>query len=103
MPAIDQFKPISPEIQAPPGKAAGGVRYGFVDLLRGLALVVMVETHVVNAYLPAGLRQGPFFYWLAFLNGLVAPSFLFASGYSLVLQGSRYWNDWLHFRPGSRS
>ena len=99
MPAIDQFKPISPEIQAPPGKAAGGVRYGFVDLLRGLALVVMVETHVVNAYLPAGLRQGPFFYWLAFLNGLVAPSFLFASGYSLVLQGSRYWNDWLHFRP----
>ena len=99
MPVIDQFKPISPEIQAPPGKAAGGVRYGFVDLLRGLALVVMVETHVVNAYLPAGLRQGPFFYWLAFLNGLVAPSFLFASGYSLVLQGSRYWNDWLHFRP----
>ena len=99
MPVIDPFKPISPEIQAPPGKAAGGVRYGFVDLLRGLALVVMVETHVVNAYLPAGLRQGPFFYWLAFLNGLVAPSFLFASGYSLVLQGSRYWNDWLHFRP----
>jgi uncharacterized membrane protein len=95
---MEHFKPISPEIQAPPGKAAGGVRYGFVDLLRGLALVVMVETHVVNAYLPAGLRQGPFFYWLAFLNGLVAPSFLFASGYSLVLQGSRYWNDWLHFR-----
>ncbi len=58
----------------------------------------MVETHVVNAYLPAGLRQRPFFYWLAFLNGLVAPSFLFASGYSLVLQGSRHWDDWLHFR-----
>ncbi len=59
----------------------------------------MVETHVVNAYLPAALRQGPFFFWLAFLNGLVAPSFLFASGFSLVLQGSRYWNDWLRFRP----
>ena len=58
----------------------------------------MVETHVVNAYLPVGLRQGTFFFWLAFLNGLVAPSFLFASGFSLGLQGSRYWNDWLSFR-----
>jgi uncharacterized membrane protein len=95
---IDQVRTISPEIHPPAVKASGTVRYGFVDLLRGLALVVMVETHVVNAYLPAGSRQSPFFFWLAFLNGLVAPSFLFASGYSLVLQGSRHWDDWLHFR-----
>jgi len=95
---IDQVRIVSPEIHTRTGKSAGAVRYGFVDRLRGLALVVMIETHVVNAYLPDGSRQGPFFYWLAFINGLVAPSFLFASGYSLVLQGSRHWNDWLHFR-----
>lgn len=98
MPESDQVRAVTAESGLPPGKPSAGVRYGFVDLLRGLALVVMVETHVVNAYLPTGLRQRPFFYWLAFLNGLVAPSFLFASGFSLVLQGSRRWDDWLQFR-----
>ncbi len=75
-----------------------GVRYGFVDLLRGFALVVMIETHVVNAYLPSDVRLRPFFFWLTFVNGLVAPAFLFASGFSIMLQGKRQWDNWLHFR-----
>jgi uncharacterized membrane protein len=96
---VEQVSSVSGESHGPAaGKPSASVRYGFVDLLRGLALVVMVETHVVNAYLPDSLRGGPFFYWLAFLNGLVAPSFLFASGFSLVLQGRRHWDDWLRFR-----
>ncbi len=73
-------------------------RYGFVDLLRGFALIVMIETHVVNAYLYAEPRHSPFFFWLTFFNGLVAPSFLFASGFSVMLQANRYWDDWLHLR-----
>jgi uncharacterized membrane protein len=76
------------------------VRYGFVDLLRGFALVVMIETHVMNAYLPLELRRGSeFFFWLTFINGLVAPTFLFASGFSLMLQGNVQWENWLRFRP----
>ena len=78
--------------------AARGPRYGFVDLLRGFALIVMIETHVVNAYLPAGERPTLFFFWLSFFNGLVAPSFLFAAGFSVILQANRLWEDWLHFR-----
>jgi uncharacterized membrane protein len=75
-------------------------RYGFVDLLRGFALVVMIETHVSNAYLPLELKKGSeFFFWLAFVNGLVAPAFLFASGFSIVLQSSGQWENWLRFRP----
>jgi uncharacterized membrane protein len=81
------------------GGKGGGQRYGFVDLLRGFALVVMIETHVVNAYLPAALRRGEFYFWLSFVNGLVAPSFLFASGFSIVLQARRKWEDWLHLGP----
>jgi uncharacterized membrane protein len=73
-------------------------RYSFIDLLRGLAVLVMVETHVVNAYLPADLRHNPFFFWLTFVNGLVAPSFLFAAGMSIFLQADRYWDSWLHFK-----
>jgi len=74
-------------------------RYGFIDLLRGFALLVMIETHVVNAYLPLALKKGStFFFWLAFVNGLVAPAFLFATGFSLILQGDYQWENWLHFR-----
>ncbi len=89
----------SNESNSPPNLPAKAPRYGFIDLLRGFALVVMVETHVSNAYLPLALRKGSeFFFWLAFVNGLVAPTFLFATGFSLMLQSKRQWDDWLHFR-----
>ncbi len=78
---------------------SGGTRYGFIDLLRGWALVVMVETHVVNAYLPQASRKSALFFWLSFVNGLVAPSFLFASGFSLILQARRQWGAWLGLGP----
>jgi uncharacterized membrane protein len=78
---------------------SGARRYGFVDLLRGWALVVMIETHVINAYLPPASRKSAFFFWLSFVNGLVAPSFLFASGFSLVLQARRQWNAWTGLEP----
>jgi uncharacterized membrane protein len=75
------------------------VRYGFVDLLRGFAMVVMIETHVMNAYLPVDFKRGSeFFFWLSFINGLVAPTFLFAAGFSLVLQGNTQWENWLRLR-----
>ncbi|HTY62399.1 MAG TPA: heparan-alpha-glucosaminide N-acetyltransferase domain-containing protein [Acidobacteriota bacterium] len=82
-----------------PLSPAKAPRYGFIDLLRGFALVVMVETHVMNAYLPHELKKDSvFFFWLAFLNGLVAPTFLFATGFSLMLQGSKQWENWLGLR-----
>jgi uncharacterized membrane protein len=74
-------------------------RYAFIDLLRGFALLMMIETHVVNAYYPVALRKGSeFFFWLTFLNGLVAPAFLFAAGFSIVLQSQTQWDQWLRFR-----
>lgn len=54
------------------------------DWLRGLAVLVMVQTHALVLLNPS-LRVGPFFRWLNFVDGLVAPSFLFASGFSLSL------------------
>jgi len=81
------------------GKPGAAQRYGFVDLLRGFALVVMVETHVINAYLPVPSRNTSLFFWLSFVNGLVAPSFLFASGFSVLLQARRKWEDWIRLGP----
>ncbi len=78
---------------------AGAKRYGFVDLLRGFAILVMIETHVMNAYLPLELKRGStFFFWLSFINGLVAPTFLFAAGFSIILQGNSQWDNWIHLR-----
>jgi uncharacterized membrane protein len=74
-------------------------RYGFVDLLRGIAMLVMIETHVMNAYLPIALKKGSsFFFWLSFVNGLVAPAFLFAAGFSIILQSNSQWDNWTHLR-----
>jgi uncharacterized membrane protein len=77
------------------GDRPSATRHGFIDLLRGFALIFMIETHVVNAYLPEAYRSSQFFYWLSFINGLVAPAFLFAAGSSVILQASRNWDQWL--------
>jgi uncharacterized membrane protein len=56
-------------------------RLVWLDLFRGAAVVVMIECHVVNTFLATSLRTGPLFHALDFLNGLVAPSFLFIAGF----------------------
>ncbi len=57
----------------------------FIDMLKGLALIVMVEVHVFNALLLPALKESWWFPSLNFINGLVAPSFSFASGMVFVL------------------
>src|SRR5512137_2912510 len=90
---------VAEATKANPRPRTGAKRYGFVDLLRGFAMVVMIETHVMNAYLPMALKRGSeFFFWLSFVNGLVAPTFLFAAGFSLILQGNIQWENWLRLR-----
>ena len=70
-------------------------RVEYIDLLRGWAVIVMIETHVINATLSADLAKGPFFEVLNFINGLVAPSFLFASGLAYAITTRRKVNDYL--------
>ena len=54
------------------------------DWLRGLAVLVMIETHSLVLLRPElyATRAGEV---LNFFNGLVAPSFIFAAGFSLAL------------------
>jgi len=58
------------------------VRYISADLLRGLVIIIMIEVHVFNAFLLPELKQTGWFSILNFINGLVAPSFLFVSGFA---------------------
>ncbi|PKL83598.1 MAG: hypothetical protein CVV24_04255 [Ignavibacteriae bacterium HGW-Ignavibacteriae-3] len=61
----------------------------FIDLLKGLALIVMVEVHVFNALISPELKNTWLFARLNFINGLVAPAFSFASGLVFVLSMQR--------------
>jgi uncharacterized membrane protein len=61
------------------------VRFIFVDLLRGWALLVMIEVHVFNVMLLPSLKNTDWFNILNYINGLVAPSFLFISGFAFML------------------
>jgi uncharacterized membrane protein len=72
-------------------------RIEFIDLLRGWAVIVMIETHVFNATLVPELTGSSFFQVLKFINGLVAPSFLFASGMAYAVTTRRKMNDYLSF------
>jgi len=66
------------------------VRYTFIDLLRGWAIILMIEVHVFNAFLLPELKQASWFDILTFVNGLVAPAFLFVSGFAFqVSSGSK--------------
>jgi hypothetical protein len=58
----------------------------------------MVETHVFNATLLPALRESGVFKVQTFLNGLVAPSFLFASGLVFAVTTRRKLHEYLSFR-----
>jgi uncharacterized membrane protein len=60
-------------------------RCDWIDQLRGWAVIIMIEVHCVNVWLQPALRPE----WLNYLNGLVAPSFTLAAGFSLTLSTFR--------------
>jgi uncharacterized membrane protein len=74
-------------------------RYVYIDLLRGWAVLVMIEVHVFNTFLLEQYRHAAWFPVLNFINGLVAPSFLFIAGYAFAVIGQRKWEDYLAFGP----
>ena len=60
-------------------------RLGYIDWARGLAILIMIEAHVIDAWTgPAG-RATPLFRHLMFVAGFAAPLFLFLAGVSVVL------------------
>jgi uncharacterized membrane protein len=64
-------------------------RLTFLDVVRGSAALVMIEVHVVNAFLVDAAREAWWFPALNYVNGLVAPAFLFAAGFAFALTSDR--------------
>lgn len=69
----------------------------FIDLLRGWAILVMIEVHVFNSLIIPSYKEAGWFVYLNFINGLVAPSFLFISGFAFVISSKKGLDELRHF------
>jgi len=75
---------------------ASSHRLGFIDGLRGWAVIVMIEVHTFNEWLLPDLKKLEIWKFINFANGLVAPSFIMLAGFSLGLTVVRKWDEYTH-------
>jgi uncharacterized membrane protein len=60
-------------------------RLAYIDWMRGLACVLMFQTHCYDAWLAPAAKKSSFFMWSQLLGTLPAPLFLFLAGVSVAL------------------
>jgi uncharacterized membrane protein len=60
-------------------------RLAYFDWMRGLACVLMFQTHCYDAWLSPAARNSTFFNWSQLIGSLPAPLFLFLAGISAAL------------------
>ncbi len=64
---------------------AGSGRQAYLDRVRGAAVLIMIEAHVLDSWTRVPDRTTHAFGWAMVLGGFGAPLFLFLAGVSLVL------------------
>jgi uncharacterized membrane protein len=65
-------------------------RRGYLDWLRGLSVLVMIEAHTLDAWTRLDARHNSVYGWAMIVGGFAAPGFLFLAGIALALAaGSR--------------
>ena len=74
-------------------------RLAFIDVLRGIACVWMVQTHVLNTCLSPEFRSGLFWNWLNISNGFVAVCFVFCAGAGFSIFSTKYSRDLTTLTP----
>jgi len=61
-------------------------RFPFLDWMRGLALVIMIQCHVFNSFARMDVRNGGLYSLAQFAGGLAGPLFLFMAGMTFAFQ-----------------
>jgi uncharacterized membrane protein len=79
--------------------SAASERLAFIDIMRGVACVWMIQTHIVNACLNPEYRSSWFFTPLNTSNGYVSVSFIFCAGAGFWLAASRKIQEYKAFQP----
>ena len=69
---------------------SGAARRGYIDWLRGILVLIMIEAHTLDAWTRLDARQNGAYGWAMIVGGFGAPGFLFLAGIALALAaGSR--------------
>ena len=63
----------------------GAVRHAYLDRVRGVAVLIMIEAHVLDSWTRAADRTHPGFGYAMILGGMGAPLFLLLAGITVVL------------------
>jgi uncharacterized membrane protein len=74
-----------------PAPEPGPSRLAYIDWMRGLACVLMFQTHCYDSWLSAGARQSRFFMYSQLGGTFPAPLFLFLAGVSFALVTEKLW------------
>ncbi len=74
-------------------------RYIFIDVLRGIAVLWMIETHVVDVVLNSVYKKGFLYELLNISNGFVAVTFLFCAGAGFWIAATRKAEAYRRFEP----
>jgi len=61
-------------------------RFPFLDWMRGLAVVIMIQCHVFNSFAVPAVRDGGPYVLSQFIGGMAAPLFLFMAGMTTGFQ-----------------
>src|ERR1700730_17050937 len=71
--------------------SAAPSRLAYIDWMRGLACLLMFQTHCYDAWLSPGARQSKFFLYSQLGGTFPAPLFLFLAGISFALVTEKLW------------
>ena len=85
-------------VSAAPAVRAGAHRRAYIDVARGLAVLLMIEAHTTDAWTRAAAKHSPAFRNATILGGFAAPLFLWLAGVAVVLAAGR-----AEARSGSRA
>jgi uncharacterized membrane protein len=66
-------------------------RRGYLDWVRGLAVLVMIQAHVLDSWTRADVRDTSAFAWSMIVAGFGAPLFLLLAGVSVALSAGSKW------------
>jgi len=75
----------------PDGKSRPASRLAYIDWMRGLACLLMFQTHCYDSWLGGEARRGDFFMYSQLGGTFPAPLFLFLAGISFALVTEKLW------------
>lgn len=73
-------------------------RIEYIDFLRASAVVLMIFAHILDATLSPEYKRDDLYRLMNFINGFVAPAFLFAAGASFTIIITKRKNDIINFQ-----